>query len=244
MPEVLIGCSGFSYDHWAHGVFYPEGLARSKWLGHYTKIFRTVELNVTFYRLPLEQTFAKWMRQTPDDFIAAVKGSRFITHIKKLKDPEEPLKRLFERVKPMREKIPVVLWQLPPTFRADAERLRQFVRALKAYKYRHAFEFRNESWMNEEVTDILKKAGHALCMADWPPFLDDLPLTADFVYIRRHGHGTYGADYSPEDLKRDAERIRAYKRKGKDVYIYFNNDIQGFAPKNARELMGLLKVKR
>jgi len=243
MPEVLVGCSGFSYDHWK-GVFYPEGLARGKWLDYYAGIFRTVEFNVTFYRLPKEQTFAKWMRETPEDFMVAVKGSRFITHIKKLKDPEEPLKTLFARVKPMEKKISVVLWQLPPTFKADAERLRHFVRALKKYKYRHTFEFRNESWMNDETTSLLKDAGHALCMADWPPFLNELPPTADFVYIRRHGHGTYGADYSPDDLKKDAEKISAYKRKGMDVYIYFNNDIGGFAPKNARELMGLLKIKR
>jgi uncharacterized protein YecE (DUF72 family) len=243
MPEVFVGTSGFSYDHW-RAVFYPEGLAKSKWLDYYAGIFRTVEFNVTFYRLPKEQTFAKWMRETPQDFSAAVKGSRYITHIKKLNEPEEPLRRLFDRIKPMQKKIPVVLWQFPPAFKAETERLSHFIKALKKYKYRHAFEFRNETWMNDEIKNMLEKAGHALCMADWPEFLDDLPLTADFTYIRRHGHGTYGADYSPQDLERDAERIRAYKKKGKDVYIYFNNDIGGFAPKNARELMVLLKIKR
>ena len=237
-----IGCSGFSYDHWK-GVFYPEKLARSRWLAYYASRFHTVELNVTFYRLPRESTFQGWYERTPPGFLISVKGSRFITHIKKLKDPAEPLKRFFENISPLKEKRAVVLWQLPPSFKADAERLRIFLKEIRHFTGRNAFEFRNETWVRDgDVQKMLSDAGHALCMADWPPFLAELPQgkKADFVYLRRHGHGTYGASYSPEELQKDAARIRHYQKSGKEVFIYFNNDIGGYAPENALYLEGLL----
>ncbi|MDA8169817.1 MAG: DUF72 domain-containing protein [Nitrospiraceae bacterium] len=238
---INIGCSGFSYDHW-RGVFYPEGLAKSKWLGFYTRKFSTVELNVTFYRLPRASTFMKWHDETPPGFRISVKGSRFITHVKRLKDPREPLGRFFERIRPLDGKMAVVLWQLPPTFKADIGRLEIFAEELAPYEARNAFEFREESWVrNEKVIGLLSKKGFGLCMADWPPFVNDLPVTADFVYIRRHGHGTYGASYSRAELEEDARRIRKYSRMGKEVFIYFNNDIEGYAPRNAEELKGMLE---
>lgn len=240
-PPAHVGCSGFSYDHWK-GVFYPEGLPKSKWLGYYCGKFETVELNVTFYRLPLESTFRKWHEQTPADFLASVKGSRFITHVKKLKDPALPLKRFFERMAPLRDKTGVVLWQLPPAFRADAGRFVDFLGELKPYKARNAFEFRNESWVRDEaVLEALSEHGCALCMADWPEFLRDLPLTAGFVYIRRHGHGTYGGSYTERELGEDAVRIKRYLEGGREVFIYFNNDAQGYAPKNALELARMVQ---
>ncbi len=241
MRKAFVGCSGFSYDHWK-AVFYPDGLPKRKWLQYYTEKFSTVELNVTFYRLPKQATFEKWRRETPDDFLFAVKGSRYITHLKRLSEPIEPLKKLFDTVSPLAEKLSVVLWQLPPNFKKNTERLKEFLKALRIYEFRHAFEFRNDSWIADEVFDLLKEENCALCMADWPPFVDELPLTADFTYIRRHGHGTYGADYSRQELSHDAQRIRDYMKKGRDVYIYFNNDISGFAPKNALELMDILKT--
>ncbi|MDA8085785.1 MAG: DUF72 domain-containing protein [Nitrospiraceae bacterium] len=244
ITPVHIGCSGFSYDHWK-GVFYPEGLPRSKWLGYYCEKFRTVELNVTFYRLPRESTFRKWHDETPGNFLASVKGSRFITHVKKLKDPSLPLKRFFERIEPLRDKIGAVLWQLPPAFKADAGRLVDFLRELKPYKAKNAFEFRNESWVRDEtVLEALAESGCALCMADWPEFLRELPLTAGFVYIRRHGHGTYGGSYTSEELREDARRINNYIDGGREVFIYFNNDAQGYAPKNALELGQIMSGKK
>ena len=241
MPgQINIGCSGFSYKHW-RGVFYPEGLPSSKWLTYYTEKFRAVELNVTFYRLPRESTFEKWYRETPSGFRISVKGSRYITHIKRLKDPKDPLKKFFGIIKPLKEKMAVVLWQLPPSFKADPARLDNFLKALKPYRAKNAFEFRQESWVKSgEVKEMLAANGACLCMADWPPFISHLPQNADFVYIRRHGHGTYGADYSLLELKEDAIKIQGYARKGKEVFIYFNNDIEGFAPKNALELMGMM----
>ncbi len=240
---VHVGCSGFSYDHWK-GIFYPEGLPKTKWFRYYCGQFQTVELNVTFYRLPRESTFLKWHEETPGNFLVSLKGSRFITHVKKLKDPALPLERFFERIEPLRDKIGVVLWQLPPTFKADTERLEIFLKELKVYKARNAFEFRHESWIKDErVSKALSDNGCALCMADWPEFVRDLPLTSDFVYIRRHGHGTYGGSYTTDELKEDASRIKKYAAGGKEVFIYFNNDAYGYAPKNALELAALLQKK-
>ena len=241
---VHVGCSGFSYEHWK-GVFYPEGLPKSKWFDYYCGKFGTVELNVTFYRLPRESTFLKWHEQTPGDFLVSIKGSRFITHVKKLKDPALPLKRFFESIKPLWDKIGAVLWQLPPAFKADAERLENFLKELKPYKASNAFEFRNESWVRDErVLCALSDEGCALCMADWPEFARDLPLTADFVYMRRHGHGTYGGSYTTEELREDAGRIKKFRHEGREVYIYFNNDAYGYAPKNAMELDRLVSAKK
>ncbi|MDA8087112.1 MAG: DUF72 domain-containing protein [Nitrospiraceae bacterium] len=238
-PPAHIGCSGFSYDHW-RGVFYPEGLARDKWLGYYATRFHTVELNVTFYRLPPESTFRGWYEKTPGRFLISVKGSRFITHVKRLKDTAGPLARFFENVKPLGEKMAVVLWQFPPGFKSDPVRFQSFLRELGRYKSRCAFEFRNETWVREkDVISMLSDSGHALCMADWPDFLDELPQTADFVYLRRHGHGTYGGSYSREELRRDAGRIGRYRKAGREVFIYFNNDLGGFAAENALYLQGI-----
>ncbi len=242
MPEVLIGTSGFSYKHW-RGTFYPADLAQKNWFDYYCEHFPTVELNVTFYRLPKEETFKKWRSETPEHFSFALKGSRFITHIKRLKDPADPLKTFMDRMRPLGPKIGVLLWQLPPNFKRDTERLKGFLRALRRYRRRSAVEFRNESWLEGEIFDLLEDEGVGLCMADWPPFVDELPITADFTYIRRHGQGgSYATKYSIEELKNDARRIRIYRRQKKDTYIYFNNDAYGYAPQNALELRRILKV--
>nr|MDA8388615.1 DUF72 domain-containing protein [Nitrospiraceae bacterium] len=241
-PGVHVGCSGFSYDHW-RGVCCPEGLAKKNWLEYYAAKFHTVELNVTFYRLPRVSTFRGWYEKTPAHFLISVKGSRFITHVKRLKDPAGPLDRFFENVKPLGEKMAVVLWQLPPSFKADPARFRVFLRELGRHKTRSAFEFRNETWVRDDgILKMLADSGHALCMADWPDFLGELPRTADFVYVRRHGRGgTYGGSYSDGELQEDARRIRRYGKFGKEVFIYFNNDQEGYAPQNALYLDGLLR---
>jgi uncharacterized protein YecE (DUF72 family) len=241
MPTLNIGCSGFSYDHWK-GIFYPEDLQKKRWLEYYTKKFPTVELNVTFYRLPEKETFTRWYTETPPGFLFSVKGSRFITHVKKLKASEEPLNVFFSRVSALREKLGVILWQLPPGLRVDPPRLADFLELLKPYGLRNAFEFREETWITKKVISLIEKENASLCMADWPQFLNDLPITADFVYIRRHGEGgNYASCYSQEQLKSDAARIRKYLKQGKDVFIYFNNDASGYAPSNAGVLLTLLK---
>lgn len=241
MPEACVGTSGFSYQHW-RGAFYPEGLSPAKWFGYYCEQFSTVELNVTFYRLPAETTLQKWHAETPEEFKFALKGSRFITHIKRLKEPAEPLETFMERAKILRKKLAVVLWQLPPNFRKDTERLKGFLKVLRPYGTRNVFEFRDETWIDEEVMELLKREKAALCMADWPPFIEELPATADFVYIRRHGKGgSYATRYTHKELEKDAKRIKKFLRQKRDVFIYFNNDAMGYAAQNALELKKILR---
>jgi uncharacterized protein YecE (DUF72 family) len=244
MAELNIGCSGFNYPHW-RGAFYPEGMPQRQWLSHYASVFASVELNVTFYRLPSASTFEKWRLETPPDFIFTLKGSRFITHVKRLRDPEEPLERFFAAALELREKLGAVLWQLPPGFRAENQRLERFLKLLDGYPVRNTLEFREESWLGDETVSLCREHNVPLCMADWPQFLVETPLTADFVYIRRHGRsGDYATEYSQGELVADAGRIRGYLEGGRDVFIYFNNDAMGYAPKNAWELKGMLESLR
>jgi uncharacterized protein YecE (DUF72 family) len=241
MPAVYIGCSGFNYAGWK-GTFYPDHLPRKKWLEYYCTIFSTVELNVTFYRLPLLRTFEKWHEETPHDFSFSLKGSRFITHIKRLLDPEEPLALFSERSSLLREKLKVVLWQFPPGFAVNMERLTRFVELLGRYPARNTLEFRNESWITKEVVDLCRAHNICLCMADWPPFINELPVTSDLVYMRRHGfEGDYATSYPKTVLRADAVRIKQYLAESKDVHVYFNNDAYGYAPKNAGDLEKMIK---
>ncbi|NOY39115.1 MAG: DUF72 domain-containing protein [Nitrospirae bacterium] len=243
MAKVKIGCSGFMYNHWK-GVFYPEGLPKKKWFQYYTGVFDTVELNVTFYRLPKQESFAGWYKKSPEGFSFSIKGSRYITHVKRLEGPEEALERFFNVALNLKDKLSVVLWQFPPGFGLDYRRLEKFLYLLRNYRVRHAFEFRHPDWIVPEVTGLLKEEGHAFCMADWPGFINELPVTAEFVYIRRHGHGgRYDSCYSASELRKDASRIDGYLKRGLDVYMYFNNDAFGYAPKNAVELKELLGRK-
>lgn len=244
-PTIFIGTSGFVYKHWGGGVFYPDGLPQKKWFEYYTEHFDTVELNVAFYRLPTEKAFESWYKRTPKSFAFSLKGSRFITHIKKLKDCEEPLKLYFDRAKLLREKLSVILWQLPPRYKKDMERLKIFIKYLKPYdRYRHAFEFRDESWFSNDVYELFRKADMAICEADWPGMPQNTPITASFVYLRRHGpeaeKAHYSGCYSKKSLKEDARRIKNLLKKGKSIYVYFNNDEKGRAVKNSLELKGIL----
>lgn len=245
MAQLRIGCSGFLYDHWK-GTFYPDNLARNNWFSYYCEHFSTVELNVTFYRLPERETFMKWYAHTPSDFLFALKGSRFITHVKKLKDCAEPIEAFLSRASLLKEKLGVILWQLPPSFPLDIERLKEFLEVIQAFPARHAFEFRNKTWMQKKMFDLFEKGNIAVCMADYPDFLLDAPVTADFLYIRRHGiDGDHATCYSTEQLKKDAKLIRSALKKKADVYVYFNNDGMGYAPRNALELIALIaKEKR
>jgi len=241
MPKYRIGCSGFLYDSWK-GAFYPEDLPHRRWLSFYMEKFNTVELNVTFYRLLKKEAFERWYKETSPDFNFCLKGSRFITHVKKLKDVELPLSTFFNATAPLLEKLGVILWQLPPNLKLNMKNLEDFIENLKRYPVRHAFEFRHKSWLTKKVMGLLSASNIALCMADWPDFINELPITANFVYIRRHGEGgNYATNYSTEQLKIDAKKIKEYLKQGKDVYYYFNNDAFAYAPKNALELNGILE---
>ncbi len=245
--RIFIGTSGFNYDHWGGGIFYPRKLPQSRWLEHYCRFFDTVELNVTFYRLPNAASFEGWNTRTPPDFVFALKGSRFITHIKRLKDVKEPVRIFFERSAPLASKVRAVLWQLSPQMKCDLKRLKDFVHILKNYKKtRHAFEFRHESWMDDDVFSILSENNMCACHADWPEFLKELPDDFSFIYLRRHGPiggSLYSACYSDAELLADAKRIQRWVKEKKDVFVYFNNDAGGYAVKNALYLKKLLKAK-
>jgi uncharacterized protein YecE (DUF72 family) len=244
MTDLRIGCSGFTYQDW-RGNFYPEGLPERKWFEYYCTVFPTVELNVTFYRLPQPTAFDAWYVKSPPSFQFAVKGSRFITHVKRLLDPAGPVKLFFQRTLRLKEKLGVVLWQFPPSFAINIERLERFLEILRRYPVRTALEFRHESWITDDVVGLCREHNAGLCMADWPEFVNDLPVSAGFVYLRRHGAGgSYATRYSHEELERDAARIRKYLRQRHDVYVYFNNDAYGYAPENARELTAMLHGRR
>lgn len=245
--KIFIGTSGYNYTHWSDGVFYPKGLPQREWLEHYATCFKTVELNVTFYRLVQEKVFEGWKKRTPVDFAFTVKGSRFITHVKRLKDIEEPLENFFKRASLLKKKLSAVLWQLPPRFQIDTERLDALLRNLKKYKnVRNAFEFRHPSWLTQEIFEMLEKSKYSLCQADWPKFDEEVPALGHFVYLRRHGTAgeLYGGCYSDSQLQQDASLIKNWVKQGKDVYVYFNNDSHGWAVQNALTLQKMLKRAR
>jgi uncharacterized protein YecE (DUF72 family) len=197
----------------------------------------------TPFRLLKKEAFERWYKETPPGFTFCLKGSRFISHVKKLKDVELPLATFFNATAPLLEKLEVVLWQLPPNLKLNMKNLEDFVENLKQFPVRHVFEFRHKSWLTKKVFNLLSSANIAVCMADWPQFINEAPLTADFVYIRRHGEGgSYSTNYTTEQLKKDARRIKDYLKNGKDVYFYFNNDAFAFAPKNAIELKAILNA--
>jgi len=235
---VRIGCSGWSYQHWK-GRFYPGRAPESGWLGLYAETFDTVEVNATFYRLPLRSTVAGWAARTPRTFLFAVKASRYLTHVKRLRDLPAGLARLEERIAPLREadKLGPVLWQLPASFRRDDVRLAETLARLP--DGRHAFEFRHPSWFDDDVYALLREHRAALVVADRnglpeAPWVD----TAGWWYVRLH-HGRAGrrGNYSPAELARWAERLRG---RSDDAYVYFNNDWEGFAPQNAATLRSLV----
>lgn len=242
MDKIYIGTSGYIYKHWGNGVFYPPELPQKEWFNFYCKTFNTVELNVTFYRLVGEEVFKNWYKKSPKNFSFVVKGSRFITHIKRLKDPGSSLQLFFKRASLLKEKLRVVLWQLPPKFKADIVRLEKFLKELKQYKTcKFVFEFRNPGWFEKDIIELLKSYNIAICKADWPLCSKNAPDIANFIYIRRHGTEgqLYGGCYSEEQLHQDANFIRSID---KTTFIYFNNDAYGHAIRNAIQLKEILSI--
>jgi len=237
-PHVYIGTSGWNYPHW-RGVFYPTDCPKTRWLEYYAEQFPTVEVNATFYRLPKESTFEKWKNRTPEGFLWAVKANRYITHIKKLRDPEETLERFFPAVDRLGEKRAPILFQLPPSMVFDEPRFEEFSRTLPPSGYRYTVEVRHASWLTDRFYMLLEKYAIALCISDTAgryPY--DETVTADFVYIRLHGsRELYASNYTEEELQCWAEKIATWNR---DAYVYFDNDYEGYAPQNALRLADLL----
>jgi uncharacterized protein YecE (DUF72 family) len=241
MPaRCWIGTSGWSYRHWIE-PFYPRGITKGiDQLRFYAERFDTVEVNGTFYRLIEVETFRRWRAATPPGFVFACKGSRFITHMKRLKDPEQGVARFFERVEALEDKLGPIVFQLPGRFKPDRERLAKFLDALPGGR-RYAFEFRDPAWFQPEVLELLARRNVALCLYEFAGQEAPLEVTADFVYIRLHGpEGPYQGSYSDDALRTWAKRIAAWAKQGLDVYCYFDNDDRGFAPKNALRLKELL----
>ena len=236
MRPVRIGCSGWNYDDW-RGRLYPEGLGKARWLERYAEVFDTVEVNSTFYRLASRDAVARWMEQTPPDFVFALKASRYLTHIKRLGDIDTGIKRYYERIEPLvgSSKLGPIVWQFPANFRRDDELLAGALRRLP--QGRHCFEFRHESWFTRGVYDLLSGHGAALVIGDHPkwPF-QARELTTDWTLVRLH-HGRRGrrGNYSPTELDTWARRIAAWRSRA-EVLVYFNNDWEGFAVENALAL--------
>lgn len=230
--SINIGTSGWVYKHW-QGVFYPDNLVGKDYLKYYSQYFSTVEVNNTFYHLISIDAVKNWVKSVPKDFIFSVKASRYITHMKKLKEPEKTTLNFFESIKPFEDKIGPILFQLPPKFAYNKERFEDFFKALpKDYKY--AFEFRDKSWFNEETYEILRKNNSAFCIYNLGSFQTPKEVTADFVYIRLHGnYGLGSGKYTDEQLEEFSRDISHFKSQGKDVFVYFNNDEAGFAIQNA-----------
>jgi len=233
--KYYIGTSGWVYPHW-RDVFYPPKLPQPKWLEFYTRYFRTVELNNSFYRLPSEQAFSNWRESSPEGFVYAVKVSRFITHIKRLKDVGEPIETFLSRARCLKEKLGPLLYQLPPNMHRNDDRLDSFLSLLPG-GLRHVIEFRHESWLDEGVFEVLRRHNVGFCVFDMPGLPCPLVATAEFAYIRFHGSsGLYFSCYSDEELEDWSSKILALASDLDTVYIYFNNDAEGFAIRNAQTI--------
>jgi len=238
MARVHIGTSGWHYNHW-RGPFYPEKLPAAKMLQFYFAHFDTVELNNSFYKLPSVPTFDTWRQATPPGFCFAVKASRFLTHNKKLKEPENALQNFLPRAEALQEKLGPILFQLPPRWRVNVERLEAFLQALPR-RHRYAFEFREPSWNTEVVYATLRRHNAAYCIFELDCFTSPLEVTADFAYVRLHGPGgKYQGCYTGATLRQWAKWIEEQK-KLRAIYIYFDNDQAGYAARNALELKRLI----
>lgn len=238
---IRIGTSGWNYDHWK-GVFYPQKLPKTRWLAHYSSILSTVEVNATFYRDMKPSTFEKWRENTPREFVWAVKANRFITHVKRLQNTTDSLKKFFASVDVLGDKLGVVLFQLPPSLAFDAPIFDSFCSQLPRGK-RYTLEARHPSWTAKEALNYLEKNSVAWCISDTAgryPYLE--AVTADFIYIRLHGSTMlYASEYTEEELAAWAEKIRTWNR---DTFVYFDNDFMGYAPRNAQRLRELLGMQQ
>jgi uncharacterized protein YecE (DUF72 family) len=238
--QVRIGTSGWVYNHW-RGAFYPNDLPQKKWFEYYAKHFDTVEINYTFYQLPPAEYFQSWRKQAPREFLYAVKSNRYITHMKKLKESEEAVENFLSRTRLLGEHLGPILWQLPPNWNANPNRLAAFAKLIPE-DLEHAFEFRDPNWFNDEIKGILEENGLSFVIFAMPEL--DCPqwVTSDLIYIRFHGsREKYVGRYGRDGLKPWAKRIQDWSESGHNVYIFFNNDEHCNATKDAQTLHKLLE---
>jgi len=237
--RIHVGTSGWHYRAWA-GPFYPPGLRAKDMLGFYATRFSAAEINASFYRLPSEAAVEGWRDRTPEDFVFTWKASRYLTHLKRLREPAGSLGLMFGRMAPLAGKTGCVLYQLPPQFHADLDRLAAFL-GLLPREHRHAIEFRHPSWYAAEIFTLLAAYDVALCIADHAAAPSPWVATAGHVYVRGHGpSGRYWGSYSDADLARWAERILAWHTEGRTVFAFFDNDVKAAAPEDAARLLALL----
>ncbi|MDD5330161.1 MAG: DUF72 domain-containing protein [Sulfuricella sp.] len=238
--RIHIGASGWNYPDWRDSFY--GGIPSKDWLGFYAARFGAVEVNATFYRQQRQSTFERWREQTPADFVFTIKGHRFLTHVKRLLDPEQPLQTSRAAAAGLGGKLAAVLWQMPRSLRKDMARLQRFADALAAWpEARHALEFRHASWYDDEVAACLSSRRIANCLsdaADWPMWD---AVTTDLAYVRLHGHGdTYASVYGEGELAAWAGRVREWQAQGRDVHVYFDNTASGAALDNALRFKALL----
>ena len=237
-PEKIhIGTSGWNFGHWV-GAFYPADIAGKDMLPAYAKTFHTVELNNSFYGLPDQKSVKTWTSKTPEKFVFSCKASRYITHMKKLKDPQDGINHLFAALKPFGQKLGPILFQLPPNWHVNTQRLEAFLAALPD-NHSYTFEFRDHSWLCDKVYEMLQEHAAALCFYDYQGFRSPEIPTADFIYVRLHGPGkkAYEGSYDGRTLARYAQKFLNWAKDGKDIYCYFDNDQNAYAPFNAQNLM-------
>lgn len=241
MAETYIGTSGWNYDEWRDNFY--AGVPRKDWLRHNARCFPAVEIDATFYGSQRPETLRRWREQVPREFRFAMKGNRYLTHTKRLRDPREPIGRERDNARALGARLAVVLWQLPGNFRRDDERLAGFLKALRHWRrVRHALEFRHDSWFDPEVAVLLSDHQVAVCMsdaADWPLWN---AVTTDMVYVRLHGHTrTYASGYAHRTLAAWAQRIRQWQAEQRQVHVYFDNTADGHAPVDALTLLRMLQ---
>lgn len=239
--KVHIGTSGWHYKHWV-GPFYPPKMPPAKMLRFYTGRFDTVEINNSFYRLPAATAIEGWCHETPASFCFAVKASRYITHNRKLNDPKETIERFMNVIEKLERRLGPILFQLPPGWKLNLERLENFLSGLPKH-HRYTFEFRNPTWNIPEVYDALRRHNAAYCIYELAGFQSPIQTTADFAYVRLHGPDAnkYQGDYSKKTLADWAERIASWTQELKHIFVYFDNDQKGFAAKNALELKEIVE---
>jgi uncharacterized protein YecE (DUF72 family) len=237
--KIYIGTSGWMYKSWAN-TFYPKACPAKRHLEFYVTEFPTVEINASFYRLPSETAFESWRKLAPQGFLYAVKGSRAVTHFKRLRPGAKSFKLLLERARLLGPKLGPILWQLPPNFKKNTERLAGFLKSLPR-RFAHAIEFRDPSWLDKDIDALLKRYRVASVSVSSQVMPIHLAVTANFVYVRFHGlKGGSAHDYTDQELEPWAEHLRRCARQGAKGFAYFNNDVNTRAPLNARRLMEMV----
>jgi len=236
---INLGCSGWYYEHWA-GTFYPSNLDRGDWLEYYSKKFKTVEINSTFYNFPTPKILKGWTKRTPDDFKLSLKVNRLISHEKRFEGTEELIERFYKLGDKLGDKLGCFLFQLPSDMNRNLKTLEAIIKQFDLEK-NNVIEFRHESWWDPRVYALLKENDIAFCIESHPKLPEDIVVTSKNVYFRLHGRDKmYSSNYSKQDLQELARKIGKIKGK-KEVWIYFNNDLDGYAPTNCLQLAKMLK---